>query len=478
MFAARMTGSNTKKAVFCLLIVLGFIKILAISGCANIIPPTGGPRDSLPPLLVNVEPNDSTLNFEKGKITFTFNEFVELNNIQENLVVSPLPGVAPVIESHLRTVTVRLKDSLQANTTYAINFGNAIRDINEGNELKNFTYIFSTGTHFDSLELSGRIIIAESGKPDSTLIAVLHTDLDDSAVVNERPRYFAKLDSSGYFRFRFLPSGTFRLYGMKDDGGMKRYLSNKQIFAFADSPVRITTRSTPVVLYAYSEVQDDRGSGQPTGQTKGTTKTPQDRNLRLQTNLDNSAQDLMKNLEITFNAPLKKLDTSKLLFTNEGFEPLQGVKYELDSTAKRLDVKFNWVENRGYNLIMDKEFAEDSTGRKLIRNDTISFRTKKLNEYGSLRLRFLNLDLARHPVLQFIQGDQLKYSHVFTDRNVNIKLFAPGDYDLRILFDENQNGKWDPGEFFRQHRQPEKVQRLQRRITVKASWENEIDITL
>jgi hypothetical protein len=81
-------------------------------------------------------------------------------------------------------------------------------------------------------------------------------------------------------------------------------------------------------------------------------------------------------------------------------------------------------------------------------------------------------------VLQFVIGDQIRYSHVFTDRNVNIPLFAPGDYDLRILYDTNQNGKWDPGEFFGKHRQPELVVPLTRKINVKASWDNQIDISL
>jgi len=130
------------------------------------------------------------------------------------------------------------------------------------------------------------------------------------------------------------------------------------------------------------------------------------------------------------------------------------------------------------NYKVAKDFVEDSTGRKIIRDDTLSFRTKNTSDYGSLKLRFLNLDLSRHPVLQFVQGGQLKYSHVFTDRTVNIKLFQPGEYDLRILYDENGNGKWDPGEFFEKHKQPEKVQPLQRKLEVKPNWDSEVDITI
>jgi len=382
----------------------------------------------------------------------------------------------------LRTITIRLKDTLEPNTTYSINFGRAIRDINEGNEMRDFTYIFTTGKYFDSLELSGRVLLAETGRPDSTLIAVLHRSLDDSAVAKENPRYFTRLDSGGHFTFRNLPSGTFRVYAMKAEGGMKRYTSPEQLFAFADSPVVINSSTRPVLLFAYAQPPEDKGKTTSTttpARPGGVIKSgPQDKVLRIQTNLESSQLDLLSQLEIQFNGAIKTMDTTKARLTNEVYERIGNVRYQLDSTRKKLTVQTNWLPNRGYNLIVAKDFVEDSPGRKIIRDDTLSFRTKNTSDYGSLKLRFLNLDLSRHPVLQFVQGGQLKYSHVFTDRTVNIKLFQPGEYDLRILYDENRNGKWDPGEFFEKHKQPEKVQPLQRKLEVKPNWDSEVDITL
>ena len=466
-----------KKLVAYLFIASFIIGILALSGCANIIPPGGGPRDTLPPVLIKASPPDSTTGFAGGKIVLTFNEYVELNNTQENMIVSPLPRLEPISEAHLRTITIRLKDTLQPNTTYSINFGRAIRDINEGNELKDFTYIFSTGNHFDSLEFSGRVLIAETGKADSTLIVMLHKKLDDSAVVNENPRYFTRLDSSGHFIFRNLPSDTFAVYALKAEGGMKRYSSPKLLFAFADSPVVIRSSTPPVVLFAYAEPEEPKEPASTTA-PRGATKGLQDKVLRIQTNLVSGQLDLLSHLEIEFSGPVKTLDTTKARLTNEVYEPINNVRYLLDSTRKKLTVQSNWLPNRGYNLIVSKDFVEDSVGRKIIRDDTLSFRTKNTSDYGSLRPRFINLDLSKHPVLQFVQGGQLKYSHVFSNRTVNIRLFQPGEYELRILYDENQNGKWDPGEFFGKHKQPEKVQPLQRKLEVKPNWDSEVDITL
>ena len=468
-----------KKLIAYLLLGAFLYLILVLSGCANIIPPGGGPRDSLPPVLIKANPPDSTRNFPGGKIILTFNEFVEANNALENLIVSPLPKNQPSVEPHLRTITVRLKDTLEPNTTYSIDFGKTIRDVNEGNELRDFTYIFTTGNYFDSLQFAGRVLIAETGKPDTTLVVVLHRSLEDSAVEKETPRYFTRIDSGGHFRFHNLPPGTFAVYALKAEGGVKKYTSPKQLFAFADSPVVVNSSTRSVILFAYAEPDTAKGST-PSAPSigKSPAKAMQDKAIRIQTNLVNGQLDLLSQLEIDFSAPLKILDTSKARLTNEVYEPAGSVRYLLDSTRKKLTVQSNWLPNRAYNLIVSKDFVEDSTGRKLIRDDTLAFRTRNTSDYGSLKLRFLNLDLSKHPVLQFVQGGEVKYTHVFTDRNVNIRLFHPGDYDLRILYDENQNRKWDPGIFYGKHKQPEKVQPLQRKLEVKPNWDSEVDITL
>src|SRR6476620_3497823 len=226
-----------KTAFVCLVLMLSFPLFILTTGCANIIPPTGGPRDSLPPVLLSVNPRDSALNFNSKKIVFQFNEYVQLNNIQQQLIVSPSPKINPIIENKLKTVTVTLKDTLEENTTYRIGFGNSIADINENNALKNFSYMFSTGTYLDTLQLSGAVQMAETGAVDSTLIVMLFTNLGDSAVAKERPRYITRLRKDGTYTFHNLREGKYALYTLKDDGGARRYNSPAQIFGFADQPV-------------------------------------------------------------------------------------------------------------------------------------------------------------------------------------------------------------------------------------------------
>ncbi len=452
------------------------------TGCASIVPPSGGDRDSLPPLLMSVTPADSSRNFEGKRITLTFNEFVQIDNPQANLLITPTPKITPNVEAKLRTVTVAIRDTLEPNTTYTFDFGDAIRDINESNVLRNFTYIFSTGPSIDSLYFPGNVIIAQTGKTDSTLLVFLYRSLDDSAVIKERPRYIARVDNNGNFMFRNLPPGRFAIYAVKDEGGQRRYLSRSQLFAFADTPVVVQSNPTPVTLYAF--VAKDTSTIVPSTTTPsikgaGAKGAAVDKRLRVETSLDNEQLGLLDSFHLFFRAaPLKFFDTSKLVLTDEKYESLVNYRFMQDTSAKQVTLLYPWTENTGYNLIIDKDFAEDTAGRKLLRSDTVSFRTRKESEYGLVRLRFPNLDLTKNPVLLFTQGDKIVHSHVFANKEFYAKIFQPGEYELRLLFDENKNGVWDTGEFFGGHRQPERVLPISRKITVKANWDNEVDITL
>src|SRR5882757_9886988 len=166
--------------LFFLLLSIFIISVLGNTGCANIVPPLGGPRDTIPPRLLYVIPRDSSKSLTPTKIIFNFDEYIDPKDVRTELIVSPLPKTEPLVDARLRILTVRIKDTLQPNTTYSFNFGNAIRDVNEGNILKNFTYVFSTGDHIDAGELSGNVYLAASGKIDTTLIAMLHRKFDNS----------------------------------------------------------------------------------------------------------------------------------------------------------------------------------------------------------------------------------------------------------------------------------------------------------
>ena len=374
-----------------ILSVIGSIGLGVISGpgCANIVPPGGGPRDSTAPMLKEADPVDSAVNFSGRRIVFNFDEYVEVQNIHQELLVTPTPRITPTVDSRLNTVTVRIRDTLEPNTTYTFDFGNAIKDINEGNVLKNFRYIFSTGPVLDSLTFAGSVILAETGKTDSTLIVMLHTKPEDSAVVNEKPRYVAKLDNKGRFIFRNLPPRTYYVYALKDDNRSLRYLDDKQLFAFGSSPVVVSDSTAPVTLYAYS-VKPVQTQTSPTANlnigagTKGRGNNPAvDKRLKFTTNLMSGQQDLLSPFIMTFEQPLRFFDSTRMkLYKDSTFTAITAYSITLDSTKTQLQLVTSWQENSPYQLVFDKDFAEDSIGRKLLRTDTMRFATKRIADHG------------------------------------------------------------------------------------------------
>jgi hypothetical protein len=466
----------------CSLLIFG---VVCFPGCANIVPPSGGPKDTIPPRLVSALPVDSVKHFAEKKIILNFNEYIDGKDLRTELVVNPVPKVDPIVEAKLKVITIRIKDTPLANTTYSLNFGKGIKDVNEGNVLRNFIYVFSTGDAIDKGDFTGNVIVANTGKADSTIIAILHVTDSDSAVIKDRPRYIAKSDTTGRFHFRFVKPGKYWLYALKDEGGSHKYLSKSQLFGFADSPVVIGPSTPPVTLYAYAETAETKSSSSSSSSSNTPAKRPkknQDTRLQVTTNASNGAFDVLDTFRLTFSSALKVFDSTQLRFTDENFKdlPPNQYRYVRDTTNKIFALLYNWPTATKFHLVLPRTFGQDSLGRKLIKDDTLSFTTKKDIDYGEVQVRVMNLDLSRHPVLLFVQSDKIKYSYAFNSRRTVRKiLFPPGEYELRILFDTNRNGVWDPGKFFgKDKKQPEKVVTIRKKMNVKANWDNDWDTNL
>lgn len=458
------------------LAALSIGSLLLATGCANIIPPQGGLRDSLPPVILKVNPKDSATNFKENKINFYFDEYIDVQNVQENLIVSPVPVNPPVIEFKLREMTVKLKDSLLPNTTYSIEFGNAIKDFTEGNILKNPRFVFSTGAYMDSLEIAGRLVMAETSKPDSTMLVILHVTDNDSAVVKSKPVYITRLDNKGRFVFKNLPSKKFYLYALKDEGGSKRYNGGSQLFAFVDSAVTPLAKADSVKLFAYAGKSNTNTS--PVSPAENKNKNTADKRLKYQTNLANGQQDLLTAFTFTFEQGLKKFDSSGITLYTDSSYTATNYKIKKDSTGKVVSLETAWEPQRLYHLVLSKDFAIDSLDHQLTKADTITFSARKKSDYGSLKIKLRKLDLNQNPVLQFIQGEKVVQSVVLTGTEFSAELFQPGEYQLRILLDKNKNGVWDTGDFFHGRKQPERVIPLDKKISVKSAWSNDYDIDI
>lgn len=450
--------------------------------CANIIPPGGGPRDSLPPRLYMATPRDSSVNMSTTTkmIVLTFDEYIgPLQEVAKNMIVSPTTKNAPIVDARLRNLTIRFRDTLDQNTTYRVDFGDAIRDVNENNIARGFSYVFSTGKTIDTNTYRGRVVMAESGTIDSTLIVVLHNNLADSAVRKLRPRYYARVTGKGDFMFHNLPAGNFAAYVVPDDF-LRRYDDSTKIFAFLDHQVN-TRAGTSDTFYAYQEFKREiKASANTTNKATGNKdkeKEKEDKRLRYSHSLEGGQQDLLGHLQLTFNRKLATFDSAAIQLTDTLFRPLTGYRIELDTARTGVHIYYAWKENTPLRLKIAQQAVADSAGITLAKADTLRFSTQRESDYGSIRLRFANIDLARKPVLQFVQNDKLEASYPLTQKEFYRRLYKPGAYTLRILYDTNGNGIWDPGSF-RTKKQPEKVELVSKQLSIRANWDNEVEVSL
>ena len=269
--------------------------MLFTGGCAQIGAPTGGPKDTLAPVLVKASPENKTIQFKGNKVVLSFDEYIDLQDLPSNLLISPVQKYSPVISYNLKTITFKFKDTLAPNTTYSLNFGNAIKDINEGNVLKNFNYVFSTGDYIDSFELKGKVLLAETGKVDSTILVLLYRNSPDTAVRHRKADYTARLKGDGSFQFNYLPADQFSIYALKDGDGNKYYNAKSEIFGFSNEVVNINSNNPSITLYAFGEKTETSKSAPGFAPDK----KGGDKYLRCQNNINAGRQDLLSALELT-----------------------------------------------------------------------------------------------------------------------------------------------------------------------------------
>lgn len=475
MFAAL---NEAMKQFSILLTIFSFtiVSMALLSSCANMIPPGGGPRDSLPPRLVMANPKDSGTNISTRTITLTFDEYIALQNPQDNIIITPVLKYIPQFDDKLRNVTIRLRDTLEPNTTYSFDFGEAVKDVNEGNIARNLVYTFSTGNKVDFNTYSGKVLVAETGKIDSSLWVVLHKDLSDTAVIKKNPRYYTRINGKGEFSFKNLPEGDFAVYVVSSKFS-KKYDDSTRLFAFKNELVKVNANTLGDTLYAFEEYKAKPIGSSNISQNRTGTTTKEDKRLKYGVSLDNGQQDLLSDYTLTFNRKLNRFDTSGFVLYDTGFHKLSGYQVSLDTGKTKVTFKYPWKQKTGFRLIIAKDAVADTGGITLAKADSLRFITKSETDYGSIRIKFANLDMSRNPVLQLITNDKLLESVPLKIPDFSRKMYQPGTYDIRILYDMNKNGIWDTGHFGK-HQQPEIVQRIPRQVVIRSNWDNEVTITL
>lgn len=510
--------------------------------CARRGNPTGGEKDITPPQLIRTEPENFSTEFKSNKIRLYFDEFIKLEDVQNQLIISPPLKNKPEIRPQggvSKFVELILKDTLTENTTYTFNFGQSIVDNNEGNPNSFLTYVFSTGTYIDSLTLSGAVKDAFNRRADEFISVMLYeidTAFTDSTVFKSPPNYISNtLDSLPIFELKNLKAGTYKLIALKDVNKNNLFDQRQDKIGFVEDTIIIPSDSI-YLLNLFQEIPDYNISV-PSYVAKnriifGYQGKPDDFVIESLTDLPDSVRtkilkdretdtlnywftptdldsivfmvrnDILErkdtftvktrklamdslqlsssasgkfDFEATFgilsNTPIVEVDTSKI-----GFFVSDSLKYPytftLDSVRSQVNFDFKKEPNQSYTFSLLPGAITDFFG---FENDSLDYRlsTGSYADYGNLRVNITGA--VRFPIIVQLTDDQGELEReVISElpRPIEFNNLNPGNYMIRVIFDDNANGIWDTGHYL-EKKQPEKISYYPDIIEVRANWELE-----
>lgn len=323
---------------------------LVLVGCANRgVGPQGGPKDSIPPTAVKSVPENGTVNFTGRRIEITFNEYIQLDNISANLLMSPPQQRPPDVKARGKRVLIQFADSLRDSTTYTIDFGDAICDYTEKNPIHGYCFGFSTGPTIDTLETTGVVLDAENLKPRKGIIVGIHDDLSDTAFTKHPFLRIARTDSMGVYRIANMHAGTYRLYAV-DDVSRDNRLTPGESVAFAEHTIAVTAPDTAAT------------DSMPSHHDTLYLFTPQQQRLYLQ----RTTRDEQHRIRIAFSTGPDSLPTIRPLIDSLNYNTYFSRNNDtvtlwlLDSASIQPDSLFFEVHYRRTDSLFHLEWATDT----------------------------------------------------------------------------------------------------------------------
>ncbi len=471
------------------------------TSCANVTHPTGGEKDIRAPRLLSIHPKDSQLNTRVTRIEMQFDEFVTVSNASTEVKTLPILPFPISTVAKNKKVIVKIPDSLlKDRTTYRISFGNAIADVHENNVFKSYEYVFSTGSYFDSMKIGGSVLNAATGEKDSSAIILLYSSSrSDSEVLREKPDYYVKASATGDFIFYGLPNRPFKMIALRDADANLLYDGEKEWIGFTSkiiTPIDSLNEKN-VFDIAISSLADTvttsvslQTSNRPGG--KNTTSNPEevkpnhptsseDQDFTYSVSVDTfnhkkRTKDITTALEILFNKPIKLVNPNRINLSYDSLGTLveANFKQEIDTIQKnKLRLQTHWAPNQVYTLRLLKNFALDSNNKEAMPSKYL-FRTKMDDDYAKLKVHLPTMYLDSQYLFVLIRDKQVIFEKPVTDTLIHFNQLQPATYTLRIIKDENRNGKWDPGNYWTK-KQPEKVFPHATTIPLKVGWENIVD---
>ncbi len=579
-----------KKKIFQLAIIVAISQLFWY--CANVGMPTGGLKDETPPVVIKSIPEANALNYQKKTVYIEFDELIQLKDYRSKFIVSPPVNEQPVVEARGNRLMVTFEEDLQANTTYTLDFADAIADNNEGNILENYSFSFSTGEYIDSLQVSGNLYDADDLSPSEGVLIYLHNNLNDTAIQTLVPIRMAKTNSLGHFNIRNVSPGQYRIYALDDANRNNKFDQPGEAMAWSDiiiepafeyrtfaDTIRIDSLETDSIhyyeklvytpdsfklfkfqhdykeQYLVSEERKERAKltyyfNRPlekdaklvlTGQEDLKDVFLMDRSVNNDTvtfwvqdstyyNQDSLSISLSYIMRDSLKNPYLKTDTIAMYFfevkekkkkkrkKDDEPEPIPTIR--LKNTKNKLDVfsqfnfslpapatefntdaitlynhkdtipeeqafefihneqailnytiKSDWEPGVKYEMIIDSAAIADIYG---LNSDSINvqFNVKTIESYGTILFEIVNPQ--DDWLIQLINRKNIVVQQKYIRRKsgkIGFRHINPGEYMLRIVVDENKNGKWDSGNYY-ERIQPETIIYYPQKLNVRKNWED------
>jgi hypothetical protein len=517
-------------------IYIGFILMAFLYSCASQGNISGGPKDTKPPALIVEKSNPSmTLNTTLRKFEFTFDEFVEIKEVLKEVLVSPPLTYLPKVVSRGKKIEFSFneKEILKENTTYIINFGESIRDFNEGNKLSNFKHVFSTGDQIDSLKVEGKVFDFETKKDLGGIIVMLYEDLNDSTIIKKKPFYSTKTDAKGAYFLENIKKSKFRIIALKDENSNLIFNEGTEGLGFTDKYVEwdssIVYKQDLYVSVPELKPRIIGSKNDKYGITKVKINTKLNKNptYKLSEKFDFSALSMKDDSIMLHYYSNEKLDSfnwmlpfdtitiytkdliyPKLaikatpMFNTIGHLPQDSLKFEFNSTVDAIDKSKVILKDSFNNIAVDivkTAFNTIAISNKLIskrdyqytilpgavidyfgnKNDTI---IGKVNIFDTSILSTMNVELSgldstlQYEVILLKSGQKMSQETVVGKSKILLKYknLKSDEYSLNVLEDKNKNGVKDGSNYWKKTQsETQKIFKLEK---LRESWNLETKV--
>jgi len=511
--------SKLKCLLFC------FTSTILLWQCANMVQPTGGPKDNTPPLVLSSTPSQGETNVSQRLIEIHFDEFFVLKNLQSELLISPPLDSKPIISQKGKSLFIELEEDLKENSTYTFNFGKGIADFHEGNVLKDFALVFSTGSELDSLSVQGNVFSCPHEKlPEEVLVAIYQKESlkNDSTIYLQKPDYFGTVNEQGYFHIEHIRAGTFELIAFEDVNANYSYDGASEQIAFHQELIN-TSDSTSYELWLFKEedelklleskdygrlhwaynkeidsvkilsdfrfdylskVENDSLFVWPISLAKDSLyvwSEIEQRRDSILVKVDSLRKQEIKMLPpekylkasdeliIQFSAPILSVDTALINIITDSTQ----IEFDLNHTDFELLFEFEHKGARQLNITLNKGAVQ---GLYQNENDSISLSVYTKSETALASL-LINLNIDKENYFIELLKSETVIDRLTAGEELIFKELLPSKYQLRLTVDSNKDGKWTPGNYF-EGIPAEKVYYFAEELNLRANWELEVDFLM